>query len=143
MNNEDFKKILNSTPKEKIISAVINATGWGYPRDMREVIVRELKIIERKEQEDKEEEISQKHTVVMNEYYKALEKYNNYVFEVAREHNIVKKNEKGVDTFNWGEWFKTSTQVEKDTALALETTMSEKFKLYQKLEKEWLKTLHD
>lgn len=141
MNNADFKKLLENSTKEQLVQAVVLATRW-MP-NFRDEVVRELKIIERKEREDKEQEISQKHTVAMNEYFEANKKYNIYIFEVGRKHNIVKKNEKGVDTFNWGEWFNSATQEEKDKALLLEKDMSEKFKLYQKLDKEWLKTLHD
>lgn len=73
MNNTDFKKLLENSTKEKIISAVINATGWGYPRDMREVIVRELKIIERKEQEEKYKEIWSKHDSITRELMELFE----------------------------------------------------------------------
>lgn len=142
MTNQQFREKLNSVSKEKLITAIIKAAGWGFSRNILDDIVREIDNIERKEQFDKEEEISSKHTDAMNAYFKADSDYRDYLFDIARKYGIIEMNDNNEECYNWGKWFSITTQKEKDKALELERIRTQKYKEFKDAENKFFETLH-
>lgn len=129
------KDLLHSLTKEEtieIIDEFLKSTGWHERYENMLVMQAEIYIQRKKQRE--EEAQCRKELDLFNEFGRASNEYQNYVFNIARKYGIIEKDRDGKDTFNWGKWFNKATAEEKQKALELETARKNAFLKWKEME---------
>lgn len=132
MTKEELKGKLSKYSKDEIIEGILS-NSWR--RDFAESLLISLKDNVRHKAYKEQDDLADRELKAMESFFSKQKAYNAYLFDVARRHGIVHKNEKGQDSYKWGDWFDTATQAEKDEALRLERAQGKAYDDWKALER--------
>lgn len=130
MTKEEFKKKASKYTKEEIIDAVFSACY-----EKRESLISCLERIAIDKASKEEEALADREIKAMEDFFAKKREYNEFLFDVAKKHGIVRINEEGKSSYVWKDWFDTATKEEFDEALRLEDAQKKAFDDWKSLER--------
>lgn len=130
-----LKNLLNSLTKSEIIEVIKMFLESTWNREIENQIIQKAELYIQRKKEDEQEKQEDKALDLFNEYIKAAQEYESYIFQIAKNHGIVEKNQDGKETFNWGKFFDNASPSEIETARQLESKRQKAYEEWQKVEK--------